>query len=726
MSRRIKLLHTTMSLDIGGAETHIVELAKELQASGYEVHVASNGGVYEKELAMAGIKHHRLPLHTKNPFAVIKSYIGLRRIILKEQIDIVHAHARIPGFISGILSRQLNRKFVTTTHGKFKVNYLLRHITNWGRKSIAVSEDLKRYLLKEYEYAEEDIRLSVNGIDVQKFSPKDRYVDKRHCVVHVSRLDATTSQTAEWLIDLATHIHDTSPELRLTIVGGGTELERLKVKAKQVNDALGFQMIEMTGPVDDVPSWLDKACVFVGISRSVLEAMNYRVPIVLAGDYGYYGLLDQEGLASNQENNFTCRGGTPLSIERLEEGVVSAIEAWQNKVDMSYLGDFVMTHYSVKVMSEPYLTLYEELIKAPKRYIVAGYYGYSNSGDDALLASISKDLVEDNAGNQVTILTKDPEGHERHPQVKAVYRFDLLKVIKALHRSDILIMGGGSLLQDKTSTRSLWYYLALIGLANRMHKRCYLYANGIGPINGKFNGWLTKKIVADVAVITLREAKSYKTLQSMGIKGPHVEVTADPVFHLDLLGEKHRYEPSLLPEGFDPNKPFCVAIFREWGGSTTYVPKVAKVCDHIINIHGLQVLFIPMKFPTDMRIQQKILDIMECGGYMMSKQCSVADLVSIINEATLTVSMRLHGVIYSAICSVPVVGFSYDPKVTYYSQMLGMPVIEDIGNMDIDKAISYVDKVMASYDESKNTLQVQVAHLTEQAKVNAQILKSLL
>ena len=61
-------------------------------------------------------------------------------------------------------------------------------------------------------------------------------------------------------------------------------------------------------------------------------------------------------------------------------------------------------------------------------------------------------------------------------------RFQVWKVLKALRRCDALLSGGGSLLQDRTSTRSLLYYLSIIRAAELFHKPVMLYANGIGPV----------------------------------------------------------------------------------------------------------------------------------------------------------------------------------------------------------------------------------------------------
>ena len=95
----MKILMATMGLDIGGAETHIVELAKELKKEGHDVCVAAHGGVYVPELEAAGIRHYPVPMHRRNLRCMLKSYFLLRRIIREERPDIVHAHARIPAFL---------------------------------------------------------------------------------------------------------------------------------------------------------------------------------------------------------------------------------------------------------------------------------------------------------------------------------------------------------------------------------------------------------------------------------------------------------------------------------------------------------------------------------------------------------------------------------------------------------------------------------------------------
>jgi len=105
MDSKLKILMTTMSMDIGGAETHILELCKLLAKRGHNISLVSNGGVYVSDLEEAGVKHIIAPLHRRDIPSICRSYFVLKRIIKQERPDIVHAHARIPGFICGMIRK---------------------------------------------------------------------------------------------------------------------------------------------------------------------------------------------------------------------------------------------------------------------------------------------------------------------------------------------------------------------------------------------------------------------------------------------------------------------------------------------------------------------------------------------------------------------------------------------------------------------------------------------
>lgn len=371
------VLLVTMELNIGGVETHIVELAKELAKEGLRVFVASNGGVYVKELAAAGVEHIWAPLHNKRPDNVLKSYRILKRAITEHKVDVVHAHARIPGFICGRLHKKMRFPFVTTAHWVFRTSHGLKYITDWGQKTLAVSEDIKQYLIDNYQLLPQNISLTINGIDTDKFSPDIDTEDVRrefdlsgtkNRIVYCSRMDADRSAAAFMLLEAALELDEAIENLEIVIVGGGNTYDKLLAEADAVNQKAGRRLVICTGARTDVNKFVALGTVFVGVSRAALEAMAAQKPVVVAGNEGYIGLFGPDKLNVGIATNFCCRGCEKTSKELLLSDLkeVFAMTEQQRASLGAFSRKTVEEHYSVKTMAGQNLRMYESVLKGGK------------------------------------------------------------------------------------------------------------------------------------------------------------------------------------------------------------------------------------------------------------------------------------------------------------------------------------------------------------------------
>ena len=369
----MNILMALMQLDIGGAETHVVELSKELKKRGHNIVIVSRGGVYAKELEKAGIKHFEAPLHSKTPKNMIKSRKILKSIIENEKIDLVHSHTRISSFLLANLHKKMKFPFVTTAHWIFDTRFGLKYLTDWGQKTLAVSEDIKDYLIKNYKMSEDDITVTVNGIDVEKFSENtdqksamDEFnISKEdNLVVYVSRLDTSRSLVAHQLIESVVRLDNIVENLKCIIVGDGDDFENVKKETVEANEKLGRIAIHLAGARVDVDKLIAPAKLFVGVSRAALEAMASGKPTIIAGNEGYIGLFSEDKLPLCLETNFCCRGCKMSETDLLAQDIGGFFGLWEE--DTQKLGEYgreiVEKHYSLERMADDAEKVYKEVL----------------------------------------------------------------------------------------------------------------------------------------------------------------------------------------------------------------------------------------------------------------------------------------------------------------------------------------------------------------------------
>ena len=719
-----------MSLGVGGAETHILELSLELASRGYEVHVASNGGLYVASLENAGIYHYQVPMHVRSIPSILKSFFVMRKLIKRLSPDVVHAHARIPGFICGLLHKLMRFTFVTTAHFDFEVGHGLRYLTNWGQKTLAVSDDIKNYLIDDYGLAPDDVIVTVNGVDTMRFSPaatKPEGEPSRPVIVSVSRMDDNAAFTARLLIDAAPQLHARIPGVQIVLVGDGNIYDELCKKAASVNEQTGSQTILMTGMRTDIEAILAKADLFVGVSRAALEALSEAVPVILSGNEGYLGLFTPEKEHIARATNFTCRNCGIPSQDLLIKEITDFFESVSGP-ERKELGDFgrrmVISDYSVKRMTDDCVAAYESASRRACRIVMSGYYGFKNAGDEAILQSVHQSLSAKQSDVSITVLSSDPADTRQRYKCNAIKRFSPRGVLKTIRESDILISGGGSLLQDVTSTRSLLYYLFIINTAVRKHKKVMLYSNGIGPIRKKRNRRRVARALSRTDVITLRDTASLEELRALGVMRSDVRVTADPVFSLrkpsnaEIAEAREKYEL--------PAVPYLAVSLRTWAETDGFTRTIARLCDSVHDITGREIVFISMQSGKDDAVADEVRAMMKAPSYIVAGLPAADELMCIIGASDAVLGMRLHSLIFAARMGVPFAGLVYDPKVSAFLSAMSMPSAGDVAALDADFALTTIIQLFDCRSEYNEVLRQKSEALEKAAAEDPALLISLI
>ena len=727
----------TMSMGIGGAETHILELSKRLVSQGHRVTVASNGGEYVKVLEAAGVHHETVPMHRRSIGAMVRSYFALRRLIRRGVFDVVHAHARIPGFLCGLIRRKRSKYvFVTTAHGMFAADGLAGKLSNWGQKTIAVSEDIREYLIARYGVPQMNIFLTANGIDMERFSPEVSGEAVRRefgistdapVVLHVSRLDQEPAIIAEQLLHIAPDLCEACPGLQILIVGGGDQLLRLRKEAEAVNARIGHTAIHMTGSRTDVEACIAAADVFVGVSRAALEAMSGARPVVLAGAQGYIGIFDQAKREMAQRTNFCGRGEALPTETRLREDVLSLLQLEPSERETlgAYGREMVQEQYSIETMTKDTLSAYAAAAMRERRLLVSGYYGFKNAGDEAILDAFVQSTKDLPCPVSVTVLSNTPEETAKKHGTPAVYRFNVMSVLRALWRADVLVSGGGSLLQDKSSTRSIIYYLSIIRLAKWMRKPVMLYANGIGPVEKPRNRRRVKRVVSRVDVLTLREESSREELLRIGVPGTSMHVTADPIFLLDVQDEALA-ECTLREAGVPGDRPLIGISVRKLRTGEDFVSQMAQFADRLTAEFGYHVVFLPMQMPHDVTMSREIMAQMAQPSYLLGADLPPEALIGACGRMDLVVAMRLHTMLFAACAATPVIGLVCDPKIAYYLEKLDMPSGGAVEDFVPDQLMKLVREVLDERQMYQERLTRAVEPMGQGAHENTRLLGEML
>lgn len=357
--------------------------------------------------------------------------------------------------------------------------------------------------------------------------------------------------------------------------------------------------------------------------------------------------------------------------------------------------------------------------------VISGYYGFRNNGDDTLLMAIVSELRAKKPDIDIVVLSKNPEETERIYNVRSVSRENIFAILKEIKNTKLLISGGGTLIQDGTSTKSLLYYLWIIKVAELFGKRVMLYANGIGPLGSKYNRAITRRVLNRTDIITLRDKMSYDELLDIGVTEPQIYLTADPVFVLEESGEDA--EAVLSENNIPAEKPLLLVSVRPWKMlGDDFCDVLAKACDYAAEKYGLYPVLLPMQLSRDTALSAKIRARMHLPCTVIRRENDAKKLLAIYKKTGLCIGMRLHTLIYSAVSCVPMVGLVYDPKVSGFLDYIGVDNCIDAEDVTLELLRDAIDRSIAEPDVERIKLAERRETLKSKAELNTDLAIRLL
>jgi polysaccharide pyruvyl transferase CsaB len=355
---------------------------------------------------------------------------------------------------------------------------------------------------------------------------------------------------------------------------------------------------------------------------------------------------------------------------------------------------------------------------------VSGYYGCGNAGDEAVLSGIQAAFARRGAGDRLLALSQNPEATTAAHDMRAVYRMRARTVRETLKECGLLLSGGGSLLQDTTSVRSLLYYLWVCREAQAAGIPYMFYAQGIGPLNRAISRILVCRVANRAGAITVRDPESVALLQKIGVRRVPVQITADPAFALSPAPPEE-IDRILQSEGVSAERPFIAVSLRRWGGAgTDVIPAYAELVRKIAANTGCGIVFVPMQAPSDTEISNEVLQAAKLSSPITTLRgiYSPEALLGLLQRAQAVVGMRLHALIFAARVATPLFALSYDPKVD--SLMARLEMRERMApwqGFDPDSIAAQVETLVRERSDCSRRLSLIATEMERLAVQNADI-----
>ncbi len=724
----MKILHLISGGDSGGAKTHLFSLLDKLKNKA-QVRVACLiDGIFYQELQEQNVDNVLFEQKNRFDLSVVDN---IAKMINDEGFDVFHVHGARANFVAEFVMKKINVPTVTTVHSDYLLDFdePIKKIffTNLNKRAlkkipyhIAVSDNFKDMLI-ERGFRPNSIFTVYNGMDFskvpEKITSKIEYA-KKHGFTYdenkiyigiAARFDVVKG--VDVFIKAAREVLKKHKNVEFLIAGDGAEREKLLNLAAESENS---EKIRFLGYEDEIYAFwniIDINCLTSlceSFPYSMLEGAALGKPMVASrvGGIPSFIIDDETGYLFESEN-----------YNEMAEKLCLLIE---NKELLNEMGENIKNRavslFSSEKFADTHIEIYNSLIKdfkSDKKYdfAISGYYGFRNNGDDALLLALTGDLKKEKPDSRMVILSNRPKETARIYRIDSVHRLNLAKITSIFKKTKVLIFGGGSLLQDETSSKSLWYYLSVITLAKKYGAKVMQFANGFGPINKKSNRKITAKVINNcVDVITTRDGASFNRMKELNIN-KDIVLTADPA--MLLSGIKDKEISKLMAKECIPNDDYITVAVREWKkNSPGFNKEVADALKEFSQKHNLNVLFIPMQNPHDVKISKEIKKLIGDRAYVFDGNISINETIGVIRNSKLNVAMRLHSIIYSVAQGVNTVALRYDPKIDGFMEYVGLDCICDVENITANSLLENMEKGYASEVNERYT------ELREKAKFN--------
>jgi polysaccharide pyruvyl transferase CsaB len=363
--------------------------------------------------------------------------------------------------------------------------------------------------------------------------------------------------------------------------------------------------------------------------------------------------------------------------------------------------------------------------------IIAGYYGFDNLGDEAILEELINELSSFVSKDSIVVLSHNPEKTASLYGVKSVNRWHCLTWLNLLRKAKLLVSGGGGLFQDRTGFGSVIFYGTQIILARLCGAKVLIYAQGIGPLQKVFSICLARFAFGLANKIVVRDSNSLALIASWGLKG---QLTADPVWSLSPTKLPNAVSKMIETIKSPHEKQLIVGLsLRDDPKLQNYHLEV--LADSLTAALPNQsiVMFLPLQAQRDRIPLQKIERLISQSNinYCWLDPDLLArpsQWLALMANFDILIGMRFHALLMTLKAGKPVIGIAYDKKVSQLLSDFEQPSLSLSTNKEQCENIwpQVINNALIARERQSDIIQNKLLATRQLADKNMQLIAEIL
>ena len=200
--------------------------------------------------------------------------------------------------------------------------------------------------------------------------------------------------------------------------------------------------------------------------------------------------------------------------------------------------------------------------------------------------------------------------------------------------------------------------------------------------------------------MTLRDPASRQTLERFGVTVPKCMVTADPA--LGMQADTERTPEFLRKNGMDLDQKYALFVLRPWSGMERRLDAVRQAAEYVYRRWDLMPVFMCFEPSRDQNITHTAADGLQVPYKILTGESDCSIACGVIARSQLVVAMRLHALVFACSQDVPMVGISYDPKVSGFMDYAGDPHHLALEELSGERLCSLIDQALEQHQSTNN------------------------